>query len=164
MKKLYRLAAVLVLALGVAQAQQKGKTAPVQRTAIALSKSASKGDKAALAQLTTRANNGDAAAQLNLGNLYVKGEGVPKDAALAVSWYRKAADQGDADAQNSLGVQYYAGVGVPKDLVLSYMWRNLAAAQGHGVAKLVRDYMEKKMTPAEIAEAQKLSSEWKPTK
>ena len=28
--------------------------------------------------------------------MYAKGEGVPKDAAEAVKWYRKAADQGHA--------------------------------------------------------------------
>jgi hypothetical protein len=55
--------------------------------------------------------------------------------------------------------------GVPQDFILAYMWFNLAAAaQGGPTAAQMRDILEKKMTPAQIAEAQKLSREWKPTK
>ena len=36
----------------------------------------------------------NARAQFNLGVMYANGDGVPKDAAEAVKWYRKAADQG----------------------------------------------------------------------
>ena len=44
------------------------------------------------------------------------------------------------------------------------MWFNLAAAaQGETTAAQMRDILGKKMTPAQIAEAQKLSREWKPT-
>jgi uncharacterized protein len=34
--------------------------------------------------------------------MYQYGEGVPKDDAEAVKWYRKAADQGNSDAQAKL--------------------------------------------------------------
>ena len=57
----------------------------------------------------------DANAQYNLGLKFAKGEGVPQDFAVAMSWYRKAADQGNASAQNSLGVMYAKGQGVPRD-------------------------------------------------
>ena len=75
----------------------------------------------------------------------------------------EAADQGNADAQFSLGFMHSRGGGVPKDLVTAYMWINLAAAQGSESEKRARDALEKQMTPAQIAEAQKLSREWKPT-
>jgi len=39
----------------------------------------------------TLAENGDALAQVYLGLLYLNGEGVPQNPALAVKWYRKAA-------------------------------------------------------------------------
>ena len=42
--------------------------------------------------------------QYNLGVGYYKGEGVAKDQAEAVKWYRKAAEQNLAKAQYSLGV------------------------------------------------------------
>lgn len=50
-----------------------------------------------------KANAGDDKAQVNLGVMYAKGEGVPKDYKQAMSWYSKAADQGDAIAQFNLG-------------------------------------------------------------
>ena len=110
------------------------------------------------------AEQGLASAQSNLGVMYAEGEGVPKDAVQAVSWYRKAAEQGLARAQSNLGAMYSRGEGVPKDLVTAYMWRNLAAAQGDETGKKARDALETLMTPAQIAEAQKLSREWKPKK
>ena len=45
------------------------------------------------------ADQGDAAAQFNLGVMYDNGRGVLKDEAEAVRWYRLAAEQGDADAR-----------------------------------------------------------------
>ena len=89
---------------------------------------------------------------------------MPKDAVLAVGWYRRAAEQGNIHAQHSLGLMYDQGEGVPKDAVSAYMWFNLAAAQGHDTARANRDVVEKQMTPAQIAEAQKLGREWKPKK
>ena len=76
------------------------------------------------------AEQGDATAQFNLGNMYANGEGVPQDAAEAVRWYRLAAEQGDADAQFNLGVMYANGEGVPKDNAEAVRWYRLAAEQG----------------------------------
>ena len=50
--------------------------------------------------LRKAAEQGDASAQYNLGVMYYKGAGVPKDTSAAVDWYRKAASQGLALAQN----------------------------------------------------------------
>jgi TPR repeat protein len=49
--------------------------------------------------------------------MYVNGEGVPKDAAQAVNWYRKSAEQGNASAQFNLGLMCFLGDGVAKDAV-----------------------------------------------
>jgi TPR repeat protein len=48
--------------------------------------------KLLLAELRAKAEKGDAMAQCDLGIRYDKGEGVTKDAAEAVKWFRKAAD------------------------------------------------------------------------
>jgi hypothetical protein len=42
------------------------------------------------------------------------------------------------------------------------MWFNLAAAQGNTFAEMFLKDTADKMTPAQIAEAQKLAREWKP--
>ncbi len=106
------------------------------------------------------AEHGDALAQFNLGVMYANGEGVPEDDAKAVYWYRKAAEQGDASAQYNLGLKYGKGEGVPEDYVQAYAWWSIAAAQGHDGAQNNKEILATLMTPAQIAEAQKLSREY----
>ncbi len=77
------------------------------------------------------------------------------------------AEQGHALAQTILGHMYVHGLGVPQDYVQAHMWLNLAASrfpQGtdRDMAVKDRDIVAAKMTPAQIAEAQKLAREWKP--
>ena len=103
------------------------------------------------------ANQGDAAAQNSLGFMYANGEGVPKDDAEAVRWFRLAADQGLAEAQVVLGIMYANGRGVPKDSVLAHMWSNIAGANGNASARESRDNLERDMTRAEISRATELA-------
>lgn len=108
------------------------------------------------------ADQGHALAQYNLGLMHDNGEGVPENDAEAVKWYRRAAAQGRAKAQGHLGRMYALGEGVPEDDVQAYMWLNLSAAQGDETTIANKDVMRKLMTPEQVAEAQRLSSEWKP--
>jgi uncharacterized protein len=111
------------------------------------------------------ANQNFAEAQFSLGAVYTSGEGVPRNYAEALKWYRLAADQNFAEAQFNLGLMYAQGNGVvPPDNVLAHMWLNLSAAQGLKQAETSRDRVQRLMTPAQIAEAQKLAREWKPTR
>ena len=122
-----------------------------------------KGDYAtALRLLRPLADQGNARAQNNLGAMYDAGRGVPQDYAAAVSWYRKAAEQGYGLGQQNLAAMYFTGQGVAQDYVQAHMWWNLSAAQGDANAAKQRDLVAAKMTPAQIAEAQKLVREWKP--
>jgi hypothetical protein len=57
---------------------------------------------------------------------------------------------------------YDEGQGVPHDIVQAYKWYSLAAMNGDKPAAELRDASAKEMTPAQIAEAQKLVQEWKP--
>ena len=123
--------------------------------------------KTAYNELLPLAEQGDAAAQFYLGFMYETGQGVAQDDAEAVKWYRRAAEQGDADAQNNLGLMYEYGEGVAQDYVQAHMWYSLAASRlpsGDERDETVknRDIVEKRMTPAQVAEAQKLAREWKP--
>ena len=115
------------------------------------------------------AERGNAIAQFNLGFMYYNGEGVPQDYAKALQWYRKAAEQGHAEAQNNLGFMYEDGQGVPQDYAHAHMWYNLAASsfppgEKRDNAVKNRDIVAKRMTPAQIFEAQKLAREWRPKK
>ncbi len=51
-----------------------------------------------IATLRAQAEAGDAEAQCNLGLCYYTGNGVAKDCAEAVKWFRKAAIQGNQTA------------------------------------------------------------------
>ena len=112
------------------------------------------------------AEQGNAEAQASLGNSYATGRGVPQDYAEEIKWTRRAAEQGNACAQLSLSMSYQTGRGVPQDFVHAHMWANLAAAQPESavsrIATVARDTLAAKMTPAQIAEAQRLAREWKP--
>ena len=121
-------------------------------------------DYAAAVQLCRPvAEKGDARAQLSLGGMYYNGQGVRQDYAEAAEWTRKAAEQGYAPAQADLGVLYWNGQGVPQDIVLAYMWLSLAAEREPDAVEK-RDLAASQMNPDEIAEAQRLAREWKPTK
>ena len=65
------------------------------------------------------AEQGNTAAQNNMGFMYEKGRGVLKDYKASASWYQKAADAGSATAQVNLGSYYCYGTGVDKDLAMS---------------------------------------------
>ena len=64
------------------------------------------------------AEQGNASAEVNLGNKCAIGEGVPQDPKEAVKWYRVAAEQGSASGQYHLAVEYDQGVGVVQDYKL----------------------------------------------
>jgi len=99
-------------------------------------------------------------AKHNLGAFYYAGLGVPQDYAEAFRWYRRAAEQGSSNAFNPLALMLYQGRGVPQDHVQAHMWFNLAAAWGSENAASNRDIVAESMTPAQVAEAQKLAREW----
>ena len=108
------------------------------------------------------ANQGYPRSEYNMGMIYSRGEGVPKSMSESLRWYRKAADQGYVRAQRKLGDFYAEGVGVPRNYVQAYMWYNLAAAAGDSEARTARGRLSPKMNGSQIAEAQRLSVQFKP--
>jgi TPR repeat protein len=105
------------------------------------------------------ADQGRDDAQYQLGHLYYRQNNYPE----AAKWFRLAADHGRADAQSNLGAMYAEGDGIPHDLVQALKWFILAAAQNNKDAIENRNKAIPLMTPVQIAEAQKLARDWKPT-
>ncbi len=103
-----------------------------------------------------------AEAQFNLGFRYYTGQGVAMDKTEAVKWVRKAAEQNDANAQYFLGLCYANGQGVAKVYVEAYKWILLAAGQSNKDAKKLITSLENKMTREQMAEGQKLASNFRP--
>ena len=83
-----------------------------------------------LTEILRQADQGNASAQSYLGFMYEIGEGVSKNEAEAMKWYRLAADQGEAVAQINLGRMYADGRGVPENDTEAVKWFRLAADQG----------------------------------
>jgi hypothetical protein len=70
-------------------------------------------------------------------------------------------------AQYNLGEMYGVGLGVPQDYAQAHMWFNLAASRAEyaatrDTAAKDRDELAAKMTPDQIAEAQRMAREWVP--
>jgi hypothetical protein len=106
------------------------------------------------------AEQGHAEAQFTMGFRYEFGKGIAQNYTEAVRWYSRAADQGNSSAQNYLGVMSAAGHGLPQNSVEAYKWFNLAAVSGNREYITNRDKMAKKLSQSQLAEGQRLASEW----
>lgn len=91
----------------------------------------------ALREFKPLAEQGNVVAQVNLGNLFMKGLGVRQNYGEAARWYRNAAEQNERLAQSKLGILYYYGLGVPKDPEEAARWFEKAARQGEPSAQTV---------------------------
>ena len=111
----------------------------------------------AVKEWTPDAEQGNAAAQYNLGLMYDKGLGVVQNYKTAVKWYTLAVEQGHASAQNNLGFMYGNGEGVLQDYIYAHMWWNITASSGVSEAAENRTIAEKNMTTADISKAQELA-------
>ena len=116
------------------------------------------------------AAQGNAIAESNLGYMALEGMGGPADAVAAAGWFKRSADQGDASAMLGLGGLYEQGRGVPKDVVLARKWYVLASVDDgeydpdtFARAKKAAEALAGKMTPAQVAQADKLVADFKPT-
>jgi len=112
------------------------------------------------------AEHGEDYMQMHLAECYKNGVGVSANAVEAAKWYRKAADHGDGLAQDTLGNCYLEGNGVPKNYVEAYKWFSVACAQAMPMptSKFRLTLVGRLMTPEQIAEGQRLASEFRPRK
>ncbi len=109
-------------------------------------------------EITARAEAGEVAAQLRLGQLYWQGNdnaGLEPNNELAEQWLQAAAVQGHQPAQHALGV-FYQNIG---DDVGAYAWLSIAASATNGNTAQLRDVSAGRMNAAELAEARKLIKE-----
>ena len=108
----------------------------------------------------------DARAQTYLGVMYLRGQGVPQNFAVAAYWLQLASSAGVPAAQYFFGLMYDKGQGVPQDFVLAQAWLNLAVAHAEPRLRdrwaLIRNAVASKMTEAQLAEARRLAYQWEP--
>ena len=82
---------------------------------------------------------------------------MPRDAAQALVWCRRAAEQGQVEAMYMIGAQCAAGRGVRQDYVQAHVWLSLAAAEGNAVAAKSSKDVAQRMSEEDIAKAQRLA-------
>jgi TPR repeat protein len=87
-------------------------------------------------------HDSNGSAENEIGVMYQHGKGVPKDAAVAVKWYRKGALRGNSVAQRNLAIHYTSGNGVTKDERWAFEWMLRSAQQNEDYLApyLVGDY------------------------
>ena len=91
-----------------------------------------KNDDEAFRWFQKAAERGNAEAQCNLANTYLRGEGnVAQNYPEAFKWYKKAAEQGFALGEFELANMYMSGQGAPQDFIEAAKWYRKAADQGH---------------------------------
>ncbi len=81
------------------------------------------------------AKSGDLDAQALLGEMYLDGIGVEKDAQKAFFWLSKAAKRNDPQAQYLLGSMYENGIYVTADMQRAVKWYTESAKQGDVMAQ-----------------------------
>lgn len=105
-------------------------------------------------ETTELANYGIANAQYNLGLMYKKGEGTPKNDAEAIKWFGRAAREGIAEAQYNLGYIHFHAEGVRENLIKSYAWLSMAKNGDHEYSESILELVELLMTKGQIVRAQ----------
>ena len=86
-----------------------------------------------LKAFTSKAEQGDAKAQLALGLAYLFGDGVAEDQAAGARWLTLAANQDDPTAEYYLGQCYQNGFGVIKDIDVGFRWQFRATLHGYAI-------------------------------
>jgi TPR repeat protein len=106
-------------------------------------------------ELLARAENGDPAAMYTYANSLGS-----KD---AYKWYCRSACGGNAQSKFVMGSYYQSGrQPVSKDLVNAYLWYSQGADDPSTQSGEARQELIHLMTPAQIAEAERLAAEWQP--
>lgn len=135
LKILIRVAAAVVLcvlALAACASQQTTSTlsaAPTDQLHQAFDAYYDRDYKAAYDLLLPLAESGNADAQSQLGNMYMRGNYVRQNFDKGLEFYHLAAKQGNARAQSQIGGAYERGLGVPVNYEEAVRWYRLAVSQ-----------------------------------
>ena len=70
------------------------------------------------------------------------------------------AEKGSSVSQYFLGIMYLKGSGVLQDFIQAHMWFNIATSKDHKKARGYLDKLTDRMSPEQLAEAQKRAREW----
>ncbi|WAW09860.1 sel1 repeat family protein [Oxalobacter vibrioformis] len=92
-------------------------------------------DKSSFAAVLAAAEGGNPAAQLQMANMLLDGDGIEPDKDKAVKWVNQSVAQGYAPAMHVLSMMYMTGEGVAKDEEEALKWMRKAADAGSDAAQ-----------------------------
>ncbi|GEM_PF-2629913 len=129
--------------------------------------------------LSEAASRGVISAQLRLAQAYFEGNGLPRNAEKAASWYIIAGENGSVKAKQrsievtrgmaqfqigqirfDVGKMFMNGIGTRRDNVAAYTWFELAKAAGDVRAQSQKEILETSMQPSQVEEAKRRASTW----
>jgi len=112
---------------------------------------------AAAAWLWKATAKGNPDAPVELANMYIQGDGVPRSCEQAMVLLKTASEKENAHARSRLASMYANGTCVPRNRVEAYRWLSsaLAANPGSQWAQQNRDLIWEQMNPEERSEAQR---------
>jgi Sel1 repeat-containing protein len=149
------------------------KPKPPRQTAISSQEAATKPDLLGAEEIVKARNASDAAAAaawlwkatakgnpdapVQLADMYIKGDGVPRSCEQAVVLLKTAAEKENGRARNRLASMYSTGTCVQRDRVQAYRWLSsaLVANPNSEWAQQNRDLIWQQMTPEERVLAEK---------
>jgi len=155
------------------RAAERGHVAAQFRLAVAYDGSGTRQDYQLAAQwMLAAAEGGHADAQYYLGQYYRDGKGVVQSDQRAYEWIHRSVEYGRThdrflDALLYLGAVSEWGRGRRQDLVAAYKWFALAASYSlddfriHDEAGRAMDALSLRMSPSQLAQAQRLAEAWR---
>jgi TPR repeat protein len=107
-----------------------------------------------------KADQGDSQGEVELGNAYTLGQGVPLNYKKAAYWYRRAANQGDEQGEAALGFAYEIGQGVALNYKKAVYWYRRAADQGDKQAVWALQHLSTVMPPPSAVSVPQSEALW----
>ena len=141
---------------GVGTPEANPKPSSIGAEEMAKAKNAS--DAAATAAWLWKATaKGNPDAPVQLADMYINGQGVPRSCEQAIVLLKTAAEKENPRARNRLASMYATGSCVQRDRVQAYRWLSsaLSANPNSDWAKQNRDLIWQQMTPDERTQAEK---------
>lgn len=106
----------------------------------------------ALAHWLPLARAGHGPTAFRVGQMSEFGQGLPRDPAVAATWYEKGALAGDSDAMAALGMLYLHGLGVSQSYADAYLWLSMAAACGKVSVISLRERAASQLSRGQLTE------------
>ena len=78
----------------------------------------------------------------------------------AYQGFKELSEAGSSVSQYFLGVMFLRGCGALQDFVQAHVWFNIAASKGHAKARTHLEKLTLKMSPEQVAEAQRIARDW----